>query len=172
MNKKLFYYTIAGILFTDITGTLLHFAYELSGQNPLVALFAPVNESIWEHMKIVFFPSLLFVLSGWAFFCHSTPSFFGSFLTGVLTGTLSITVIFYTYTGILGNHDLILDILTFLAGVLITFCLGYQLVIQNCRILPIPFLVFLIVTLFVCFVIFTNTPPDVALFNNFVSIER
>lgn len=172
MNKKLFYYTIAGILFTAITGSLLHFAYKFSGKNPFIALFVPVNESTWEHMKLVFFPSLLFVLSGWPFFCRTTPAFFGSYLTGILTGTLAIPVIFYTYTGILGTHYLILDILIFLASVLITFSLGYQLVIQNAKILPVPFLVFLTVTLFVCFVLFTNTPPDVALFNNFVSLER
>ena len=56
MNRHLYHYTIAGILFTAIAGTLLHFAYEYSMENPLVAMFAPVNESTWEHMKLLFWP--------------------------------------------------------------------------------------------------------------------
>lgn len=48
MNRHLYHYTIAGILFTAIAGTLLHFAYEYSLENPLVAMFAPVNESTWN----------------------------------------------------------------------------------------------------------------------------
>lgn len=39
-----------------ISGTLLHFAYELSGRNALVSLFAPINESVWEHYKLAFWP--------------------------------------------------------------------------------------------------------------------
>ena len=33
-------------------GALLHFLYELSGCNKVVAIFAAVNESTWEHIKI------------------------------------------------------------------------------------------------------------------------
>ena len=54
--------TIAGILCVSILGTLLHFTYRWSGRNPLIGLIAPVNESVWEHMKLLFFPMLLFGL--------------------------------------------------------------------------------------------------------------
>lgn len=165
MNKKLFYYTAAGIILTTICGTLCHFAYDFSHKNFIIGMFVPVSESVWEHMKMIFFPSFIYIMLGWPFFYRSIPMFYGAFLTGLVTGTISIAIIFYTYTGILGFHCLLLDILTFLAGVLVTFCLGYQLVIQKCSILPVPFLVFLTVSFIVCFVIFTNSPPDVALFN-------
>ena len=54
------FYIIAGYLFTAVFGTLSHFLYDCSGQNLFIALFAPVNESIWEHMKLSFFPVLLY----------------------------------------------------------------------------------------------------------------
>lgn len=164
MNKKFLYYTIGGIIFTSIAGTLLHFAYEFSGYNPLAGMFTPVNESVWEHMKLVFFPAFLYCMAGWPFFYKSRPAFFRSCLSGILTGTLSVAVIFYAYSGIIGNHYLILDILTFLSSVLITFSLSYQLTVQNITVMPTPFLVFLIVALMVCFFIFTYAPPDIALF--------
>lgn len=164
MNKKLFYYTIAGFIFVSIAGSLLHFAYAFSGKNPLVGMFVPISESTWEHMKLVFFPAFLYTMVGWPFFYKSYPSFFPSYLAGIFTGTLSVAIIFYTYTGIIGRHYLVLDILTFLASVFITFAVSYQLATQNCRPLPLWLLVFLTVTLMVCFFIFTYQPPDVALF--------
>lgn len=53
---------IIGILFVLVTGTLSHFLYDWSGRLPVVGLFAPVNESVWEHMKLLFFPMLLYAL--------------------------------------------------------------------------------------------------------------
>lgn len=48
--------TIIGILFVLITGSVSHFLYDWTGKNPVVGLFTPANESIWEHMKLLFFP--------------------------------------------------------------------------------------------------------------------
>ena len=58
--KQLKHYTINGILFVLISGSLAHFFYEWSGHNPIVGLFTPVNESIWEHMKLIFYTMLAY----------------------------------------------------------------------------------------------------------------
>ena len=55
-------YFIGGLLFTAVLGILSHFFYDWSGRTPLAALISPVNESIWEHMKLLFFPALLWSL--------------------------------------------------------------------------------------------------------------
>ena len=49
-------------IFISILGVLLHFTYEWSGDNPAVGLFSAVNESTWEHLKLIFFPMLLLTL--------------------------------------------------------------------------------------------------------------
>ena len=46
------------VLVAAFLGTLNHFLYFLSGQSPIVALFCPVNESVWEHLKLLYFPFL------------------------------------------------------------------------------------------------------------------
>ena len=61
--NKLKCYTIAGAVFVLIAGTVSHFVYEWSGNRPAVGLFFPVNESVWEHMKLVFFPMLFYALA-------------------------------------------------------------------------------------------------------------
>lgn len=60
--KTLRRYTVIGILFVMLTGTLAHFLYDWSGKHAVVGLFSPVNESVWEHMKLLFFPMLLYSL--------------------------------------------------------------------------------------------------------------
>ena len=47
---------IITVIICLILGTLLHFTYEWSGENPIIALFSAVNESIWEHLKLAFYP--------------------------------------------------------------------------------------------------------------------
>lgn len=47
---------IAWVL-TTLAGVLLHFLY-IWLPNPLTALIAPVNESVWEHLKLLFWPYL------------------------------------------------------------------------------------------------------------------
>ena len=160
-------YTITGAISVFVLGTLSHFFFQWSNDNLIVGLFSAVNESTWEHMKLVFFPSFLYMIAGWPFFMRSYPSYFQAYMTGLFTGTISMVIIFYTYTGIWGNHCLILDILTFLASVIITFSLSYQLVIQNCHLLPLPLLIFLVVLFMICFFSFTFSPPEIAIFDTF-----
>ena len=44
-------------------GTLLHFLFDWTGGNAVVALFSAVNESIWEHLKLLFYPMVLFAVA-------------------------------------------------------------------------------------------------------------
>lgn len=103
--------TIAGILCVSILGTILHFTYRWSGRNPLIGLIAPVNESVWEHMKLLFFPMLLFGL--WNLKGVTDACRISAFHAGLLMGTLLIPVLFYAYTSVLGRNFLVLDIALF-----------------------------------------------------------
>lgn len=126
MNKKVRLFWIAGFFFTCIAGTALHFVYEWSGKNILTGLFAPVNESTWEHLKLLFFPAAVWTVLGNTlgkeFFYKILPGC----TKGICAGMLSIVVVFYTYTGIWGTNLLALDILTFWLGVFITFFMAYR----------------------------------------------
>lgn len=157
--------TILGICFVLITGTLSHFVYEWTGEFYFAGFFVPVNESVWEHAKLIFFPMFLF-----AFFIKwklqdSYPCIGASHLAGILAGTTSIPIIFYTYTGILGYHTLVLDLLTFVAAVLIAFTATYRLA-KSCKAQKYRFFLFgAVIFLMLCFFVFTYTPPDIGLFD-------
>ena len=62
MKQSISYWQVAGFLFTSILGTFLHFLFDRSGERLIVAIFSAVNESIWEHMKLIYYPMFLFSL--------------------------------------------------------------------------------------------------------------
>lgn len=164
MENRVKKYFIAGIVFTSIVGTLSHFFYQWSGDNPLIGLFSPVNESAWEHMKLLFFPMLVLSLFISARLKESLPSLPGALLLGNLLGTLSIPVLFYTYSGILGRTVTFIDIAIFFAAVLIAWGAAWKLKGSD-RIYRLRFLLRGL-TLLMCilFFVFTFRVPGLPLF--------
>lgn len=157
-------YLAAGFVFVSILGTLSHFFYEWSGGNPIIALFSPVNESTWEHMKLLFFPMLIWALFVPSSLNDSFPCLRSNILTGNIIGTLLIPVLFYTYSGILGFTVTIIDILIFFISVAVAFLFAgrYKKTDSTCE---NSLLINLMTILFIClFFIFSYYPPELGLF--------
>ena len=162
--KKIHLYLISGFIFTAVFGTLSHFFYGWSDGNPLIGLISPVNESTWEHMKLVFFPVLI-----WSFFItgsgsNLSPALRPALLLGGFIGTLMIPVLFYTYSGILGHNVTGIDIAIFFVNAFLAFFCAWRL--QNSRIIYQKRTVIYILTVLflVLFILFTFLPPDIGLF--------
>ena len=112
-------YQIISIIFTFILGTLLHFTYQLAGENQVVAIFSAINESVWEHLKLLYFPMLLTTLIGYFYIGKSIPNFLCVKTIGIIVSMLFTVVFFYTYTGILGKNIAVIDISSFFIAVFI-----------------------------------------------------
>ena len=102
MKKSISFWQMVGFIAAGVGGTLLHFLYDWTGQNPVAGAFSAVNESIWEHMKLLFFPMLVFSLIEYSRIGKDYPNFWCVKLIGTLMGLTVIPVIYYTYTGALG----------------------------------------------------------------------
>lgn len=152
-------YSIIGIFFVLIAGTLSHFLYEWTGRSFIAGLFTPVNESTWEHMKLLFFPMLVYALFMIPKLRKKYPSVVPAAAFGILTGTILIPVIFYTYTGILGYHLFLLDVGTFAVSVVIAFYAVYKLSLSR-SVRPYGYFLYGLLFLFlICFLWFTFSPP-------------
>lgn len=164
--KHLKRYIIIGIIFVLITGTLAHFLYDWTGNHYVVGLFTPINESIWEHMKLLFFPMLIYTLCIIFKLRRTYPCITSSLLFGVLAGTLLIPLLYYAYTSILGKNFFTLDISVFILSIIIAFWLSYKLTL-SCRLKSyIHLLCLLVGILFVCFILFTYNPPATRIFED------
>ncbi len=116
---------IIGAAFTAVLGTLLHFAYEWSGFNPVFAVFGAVNESVWEHLKLIYWPAVVFAFAEYWIYGKNVCGFFTAKLCGILAGLLFVTAAFYTYTGIVGRNLGAVNILLFLIGCVIVYYVSY-----------------------------------------------
>lgn len=157
---------IADFLFVAILGTLLHFVYEWTDRNALAAMISPINESTWEHLKLLYMPALLFTVIQGIGGKDWIPGWITVKAKGVLWGMFFIVAFFFTYSGIWGGNIMWLDILTFYIGVAIYSIYSYRGIRQLYRdgegknIWGI--LIFSI--LFLLFVIFTMKQPNIGLF--------
>ena len=127
MQKSLKIYFTIGAIITSLLGTLGHFAYEWSGNNPIVGFFTSLDESVWEHIKLLFFPMLLVG----SFLINSLKEKYPAVLPGILAGNLAgcilIPVIYYTYSGILGRNISWIDISIYYICVSIAFSIAYYM---------------------------------------------
>lgn len=161
----LFQWELIGALFVSVSGSLLHFVYCWSGKQRVVAFFSPINESTWEHLKLLFFPSLLFSFLEYGFIGRSVPGFFTAKCLGILAGMFFIVGTFYLYTGIIGHHFLAADICVFLIGVEASHFFALREFL-NPRTLPSSFGIAALIFLLGLFVVFTVHPPQIALFSD------
>ena len=163
MKRSVVFWQTVGFVFTAIAGILLHFLYDWSGQNFVVGLFSAVNESIWEHMKLLYIPMLVFALVERHFI--KNQNFWCAKLIGIVTGLMLIPVLYYTYTGALGLSKDWVNIAIFFISVFITYFLETKLLNSEREfcILPLACLLVL-VSIGVIFVAFTISPPNIPLF--------
>lgn len=154
---------IAETLFIAIAGTLLHFALEWT-DNSIAAIFAPVNESTWEHLKLLFMPALFFTLIQRVAIGREYPSLMLDKGKAVLIGLCFIIVSFYTYSGILGRNVTWIDILIFYLSVFIYTIVSYKNIKKEGKSVNLYLGILIFLILFLLFFIFTKNPPDIGLF--------
>lgn len=152
-------------IFTSILGTFLHFTYELSRNNVIVSLFSPINESVWEHLKLLYFPMLLTTLFGSYYYRNDIPNFLCSKTVGILFSLLFIVIFFYTYSGILGINIAVIDILTFYIAAFLGEYISYKLMKKPLKCNSSTALVILGILL-ICFISFTFNAPHIGIFKN------
>lgn len=162
MDNKFLILEIIGFIFVTVVGTLMHFIFDLSGRNSIAGVISPVNESTWEHLKLLFFPMLVYTIFEFFSVGKNYKYFLNAKSSGMLIGMITIVVVFYTYKAILGKDFLPLDILTFILGVAIAFAYSYW-AISNEVTVPVPFS-WLTVAFVIMFVYFTFYPPHRRLF--------
>lgn len=117
--ERIVKWEIVGVFWIIIIGSLLHFTFELANKSLLVALFSPVNESVWEHMKLGYWALVFFMLIEYWFVRDYTNSFFIAKTIGILVMNIFIIVAFYSYTAIVKKPILIMDIAIFIVGAIL-----------------------------------------------------
>ena len=155
-----------GFAVTSMVGTLLHYFYNFSGKSLWAAPFSGVNESTWEHMKLLFFPLFGYALLQRLFFKES-DSFWCIKLRGTLLGLILIPVLFYTYNGAFGKSPDWFNIVIFFLSAAIVYLWETHAYFKDtiyCKRSAPSF--GLLCLIGVLFVLFTFYPPALPLFRD------
>ena len=164
MRKNLLVWQVIGITFTAVLGTILHFLYQWTNFR-IFALFSAVNESTWEHMKLVFIPSLIFAIIQ-SFLAKKEYDCFWAFkLIGILLGTMLIPILFYTLGGVFGELSAIVNIAIFFIAVFIEYLTEFVLFNKlKCKLQLKWVSITVLIIILVLFFIFSFNPPNLPLF--------
>lgn len=165
-NKKRIY--IVYFIFLTMLGSLLHFAFDITNSK-FVGLFTPVNESTWEHFKLVLVPATFFVfilillkrdiLNG------SLLSLCFSFISSCIFIYLSILI--HDYMGF--EHTVIFSILLYIISMAICFSLIYIFSNSTSFAGTNMLGVILLFMIYLLFIVITIFPLKLDIFRDFVT---
>lgn len=171
-KRRILFYELVGIVFIIVFGSMLHFTFEWAGHQAIVGVFSAVNESVWEHLKLGFWPAIVFALIEFKYLKTVTSNFLFAKTVGIYLIPVIITVLFYSYTAILGESILVIDILTFIIAVIVGQLVSYRLLTGK----TLPYnldkvSLIALILLGLAFVLFTFYPPQLPLFQDPITEE-
>lgn len=165
MKKTVSFSQLIGFIFVSVFGILLHFLYEWCGKNVFVGLFSAVNESTWEHMKLLFFPAFAYSLIQYRTLGKEYCNYWCVKLKGTVLGLILIPVLFYTLNGTFGKTSAFVNISIFFISTAAVFIYEMKLFNKsvcersNCK---TAFIILCIIG--ILFFLFTFITPEIPLF--------
>lgn len=147
-------------------GILLQFAYELSNYNRFVGLFSPVNESMWEHLKLLFFPFLLFTIILYFVIKENSQNILFANAYSITIGMLLAIILQYTVTGALGISSLTVELTTLVLCNMATYILCGYFIKNNKYSINNSYGFIFFIILFLLFLVFSFRPPRIPLFQD------
>lgn len=160
--KKTIFWDLGLLTLLVLTGSLLHWYAPYLSQIPVLRSFLPVNDSVWEHLKLLFFPAALTAILRYLVTGSLQKGIVTTYALGIVQAELLLIVLRYTLQGVLGMYPEWLDTAVLcISGIYLTVYLRCRANHQKSG-----SLIGLLTLLFMAagFVWFTYTPPQIGLF--------
>lgn len=166
MKRSVGLWQFWGFAATSLAGTILHFLYDWLGESAWIAPFSSVNESTWEHMKLLFWPMFIYAIVQ-SFFFNDRRDFWCVKLRGTLLGLALIPIIFYTYNGVVGKSPDWINIAIFFVCAAIAYFYEFRLFNSGkvrCRSPRLALAALCVIALY--FIVFTFATPEIGIFKD------
>ncbi len=157
--KRLSRQVLVTFAIATVAGALLHFLHSLL-PNFFTAIFSPVNESLWEHLKIIFWP---LVVSALVLARGGEKGSKGPWALSILIAGAGMLGVGYLYHIILGGESPAFDIVLYVLMMALAFVLAGVLDRPTVR-AKSDLLVLLVLALGCAILLFTFLPPHATIF--------
>ena len=153
-----------------LLGGFWHFVFELAGEWPPLVAVAPVNESVWEHLKLTFIPGLFWYAIAWRFVRSVSGNQLPARAAALFLMPAAILALFYAYSTPTGFENVIVDVFIFIIAVALGQYVSYRILVAR----PVPrWLIWLsvvaVIALLALYAVFTWYPPHLDLFRDSIS---
>lgn len=158
---------LAGIISITILGFCLHYLFSWTDGSKIFGLFSPVNESVWEHLKLGYWSVVLFSIVEYLPVKHRVNNYYLAKTVGFLTLEITIVIIHYGYTIVAGKNFFLIDIFSYTMGVISCQYLTYiffRLKPYSIFMNRISLIIF--ISTGVLFGVFTFYPPHMTFFKD------
>ncbi len=176
MKKRLITWEIGSFIWVAMAGSAFHFSFELSEFWTPLAFFSSVNESTWEHLKMYFWPGLIYALVQYTYTRDIANNYWYAKLASLVMTPVGICLSFYGYLAIsiplYGTGFFRMDLLTMVIGLGLGSLVAYKIMIKPPLIKPAKNIVLTgYLTMLAMFSTFTYYPPKFFLFENYYGYE-
>ncbi len=170
-KKEIMIWQIVGAVVIFGIGAVWHFMFEWIGEWAPIGWLFPVNESVWEHVKLMYWPAIIYFVIEGIFLWKKTNNFLLAKLTVLYFTPIANIVFFYTYTGVTGYENFIIDSIVLFIIICIQQYISYRFLTSveygsNHRTTVIVLSAIGIGLLGVILILFTYIPPHIPLFED------
>lgn len=166
-TKKFIFMEILGAIVVSAMAVIFHDLYDLTDRNFYIGLFSATNESVFEHVKIIFFPYIIWSVVEYLILkpIDYKRFFTAKFIIAFVISSLVI-VFYYTYVGIIGYDIMAVDITSAFVYVIIGFIWSYNWITAKGYSSDLWFIFSIILFFITLFAIiyFSVNPPKIPLF--------
>jgi len=167
MNTAIAFWEFMGFIFISVIGFISHFIYGWLGYGRIIAVFGSVNESVWEHQKLVFWPAFIFAFIESFILKPSIGGFWFAKSVSILFMPAFIIAAYYLYTAVLGRRFLAVDISLFFIAAGLGQLISYRMLMAEYKQYYSDATgISIILLLSMLFIIFTFNPPHKGLFKD------
>ena len=157
---------IISFFFLSIFGTLLHFTHGWLKNGILLHIFSAVNESTWEHMKLLVAPTLLVMVFQYIVLNSEYTNLINGILVLYVIEIVSIPLMYEPLRLILKKIPLIFTILIFYIAIVLGLFFEYIILKNNISLFNELLSLILILIITLKFSIFTYYLPKHFLFKD------
>ncbi len=162
-SKKYLLSSILGFAFTFAVAVAMTYMPKYLPDTQATKILLPANSSVWEGLKLMFWPSLIFFALQFTVFGHRDADHLPATAMSLTTGIVSVLAFYYIAKGAIGIE---MPYSALIFGTAITFISSY-LVMRGEKLAKNVAIVaggILYIDLIAMFVAFTFYAPDINLF--------
>jgi hypothetical protein len=157
---------IISFFIISVLGTVLHFTHNWFKRGILLHVFSAVNESTWEHMKLLVFPTIIVMIFQYILLKDIYPNLFLSLFVLYMVEVLTIPILFEPLRLIFKKVHLAITIIIFYIAILLGLYSQYIILHNGISFLNEYISLILIVVSTIKFGVFTYIPPKIFIFKD------